>query len=149
MDTTDRANGIGVFRDRSQAELAVNDLRLAGFDYDGTALTEFNPRAVEGTTGKRRRGPSMKRFVVHVRAEGREQGALMILFNHGANNADLPPGTVLVHGSIRAKDAEAANPVAAQPGAAAISDDTFFGEVTVPGRPDEITLMDNPNLPHG
>jgi uncharacterized membrane protein YeaQ/YmgE (transglycosylase-associated protein family) len=54
------------------------------------------------------------RVLVHVLAEGREPEAIAILVSHGANNADLPLGTTLYHGSLiaapDAPDAQVATP---------------------------------------
>ena len=65
---------------------------------------------------------------------------------HGANNADLPAGTMLVHGTIIFADAETVDLI---PGSTASADqsssDSLSGEAKVPGHPDEITRMDNPN----
>ncbi len=106
LDTAKYAHIVGVFRDRAKADQAVEALKQAGMSavdltvYDpqaaGVVDTSVDTSAVETAT----RLETATRFLVHVLAEGREQDAVGILADFGANNADLPPGTLLVHGSI-------------------------------------------------
>ena len=117
-DTAKYAHIVGVFRDRAKADQAVEALKQAGMS--AVALTGYDPQAagvvdtpvdageasamdtsvdtsaVETAT----RLATATRFLVHVLAEGREQDAVGILADCGANNADIPPGTMLVHDSI-------------------------------------------------
>ena len=108
LDTTanpEYSNIVGVFRDRTKAEQALEALKQAGISDDQPQLTVYEPHAGEEAadfTGFE----SVKRFIVHIRAEGREQDAVEVLIGCGANNSDLPLGTTLVHGSIiNSKDA--------------------------------------------
>ena len=116
MDTAQYAHIVGVFRDRAKADQAVEALKQAGMS--AVALTVYDPQvagvvdtpvdtsAVETAT----RLATATRFLVHVLAEGREQDAVSILVDCGANNADIPPGTMLVHGSIVSADEDSAEP---------------------------------------
>src|ERR1700730_7914074 len=104
MNTVDFSDMVGVFRDRTHADQAINELKQAGFQEDQIQLTEYNPHAEEDADVSPRLGAE-KRFVMLVRAEGREQEAVGIMAQNSANNTDIPPGTKLVHGSIVGTDA--------------------------------------------
>jgi hypothetical protein len=126
MDTAKYAHIVGVFRDRAKADQAVEAIKQAGMSdvdltvYDPQAAgvvdtpvdageasaidTSVDTSAVETAT----RLATATRFLVHVLAEGREQDAVGIL--GGANNAAIPPGTMLVHGSIVSADEDSAEP---------------------------------------
>ena len=118
MDTAKYAHIVGVFRDRAKADQAVEAIKQAGMSaveltvYDpqvaGVVDTPVDTRAVETAA----RLATATRFLVHVLAEGREQDAVSILADCGANNADIPPGTLLVHGSIVSTDEDGAHRVA-------------------------------------
>ncbi len=108
LDTTanpEYSNIVGVFRDRKKAEQAIEALKQAGISDDQPQLTVYEPHAGEAaadSTGFE----SVKRFIVQIRAVGREKDAVEVLIGCGANNSDLPLGTTLVHGSIiNSKDA--------------------------------------------
>src|SRR5690242_17065895 len=90
---------VGVFRERSQAEEAMEGLKQAGFAEDEMDLKEYELQGgVEALTSNPALQPSNKRVIVHVKAPGKEQEAVGILAQYGANNADIPVGTKLVHG---------------------------------------------------
>ncbi len=150
MSTTDYSDIVGVFRDRSKADQAIEGLKQAGMSEGQIHLIEFDPNpeveAVEVDSVSQH--VSAKRFIVHVKAEGREQEAVGILVENGANNADLPPGTMLVHGTIVGANAESVDLVPDQSHKEGFSD-SFFGQAAAPGHPDDISIMDNPNAPHG
>ena len=99
MDTVDYSHVVGVFRERSHAEQAIDKLKRIGIGENQIQLTEYNPQTAEWT-GSSSRQESNKRLIVNVEADGKEQEAVGILVNNGANNADIPPGTELVHGSL-------------------------------------------------
>lgn len=147
---TDYSDIVGVFRDRSKADQAIEGLKQAGMSEDQIHLIEFDPNpAVEAVeVDSVSQQVSGKRFIVHVKAEGREQEAVGILVENGANNADLPPGTTLVHGTIVGANAESVDLVPDQSPKEG-SSDSLFGEVAMPGHPNDISIMDNPNAPHG
>src|SRR5260370_21675811 len=130
LDTAKYAHIVGVFRDRAKADQAVEALKQAGMsDVD---LTVYDPQAAGvvdspvDAGGASARDTSVAtsvvetatrlatatRFLVHVLAEGREQDAVGIMAACGANNADIPPGTMLVHDSIVSADEYSAHRVA-------------------------------------
>ena len=88
---------VGVFRERAKAEQALNEFKQAGFQE--TKLTVYDPHPAGEPVDSSQVDAGM-RVLVHVLAEGREQEAVGILISNGANNADLPFGTDLSHGSI-------------------------------------------------
>jgi len=144
MGTSDQSDIVGVFRDRSSADHAIDELKQAGFKEGQVKLTLYIPQAAEEFHSH-----ADSRIIVTVQAEDREQDAVGILFNNGANNADLPPGTVLEHGSIINSQAETIDLIPEQTGNSDITEHSFFAEGHEPGHPDEIEIIDNPNYPHG
>src|SRR5229473_6710333 len=142
MSTTDFSDIVGVFRDRSNAEQAMESLKQAGFGEDHIQLTEFNPPGAEETPSPTLQASEM-RLIVLVKTSDRDQEAVGIMAQHGANNADLPAGTRLVHGTVITANAETVDLI---PGSTASanqsSSDSLFGEAQVPGHPGEITMMD-------
>src|SRR5262249_14619233 len=106
MDTTNSSTNtdmaysyiVGVFRERTNAEQALNELKQAGFQ--DTKLTVYDQHPAEEPPVESSQVNSGMRVLVHVLAAGREQEAVGILARHGANNSDLPFGTDLSHGSI-------------------------------------------------
>ena len=72
MSTTDFTDIVGVFRDRSQADQAIAELKQAGFAEDAIQMTEYDlPGVVEAVSPSLQ--ASNKRVIVHVKAEGKEQ----------------------------------------------------------------------------
>ncbi|GAC1568790.1 MAG: hypothetical protein NVS3B14_19360 [Ktedonobacteraceae bacterium] len=141
-DTAKYSDVVGVFRERSNADQAIDALKQAGFAEDQIQLTEYQLRtAVEAEI------PSLhdsdKRIIVHVNAEGREQEAVEILTHHGANNADIPAGTTLVHASIVGTNAEAVDIEPGQPPTAG-APDSNIGGITQQDQP--VSVMDDPNI---
>lgn len=134
---------VGVFRERSQAEEAMEGLKQAGFAEDEMDLKEYELQGgVETLTDNPALQPSNKRVIVHVKAPGKEQEAVGILAEHGANNADIPVGTKLVHGVLVGTGVESPD---LQPGAAneAAAPDDLFEEGQVPGVPVEPGKQDS------
>ena len=144
MSVSDYSEAVGVFRDHTRAARAVDALRQAGIGDAEIQVTVYGLH--EG--GPSRHASEMKRIIVHVRAAGREADAIGIFFSYGANNADLPPGTRLEHGSIIGAKPETVDLIARGPATGGASN-SLFGEMTAPGHPDEIIIADNPNAPHG
>ncbi len=139
METTDQSNIVGVFRDRAKADHAIDGLKQAGFREDQIKLAVYSPQTAEDS-----------RFILTVIAGDREQEAFGILFDNGANNADLPPGTVLEHGSIVSSQAEETTDLIPEQAVEdAFTSHSFFPEEQEPGHPEEIEIVDNPNYPHG
>jgi hypothetical protein len=136
-DVVDYSDIVGVFRDRSQAEEAMEELKRAGFAEDGMELKEYELQGgLETLTTNPTLQPSNKRVIVHVKAPGKEQEAVGILAQHGANNADIPAGTELVHGVLVGAGVETADLIPEQPTEATTTDD-LFEEGTPPGIPAE------------
>ncbi len=157
METSDRSTIAGVFRDHAGAALAVEQLKQAGFSEDQIQATSYHPTQNTDTSTSAEEEVEdvphvpgvggVSRFVVAVNAEGKEHEALGILVRNGANNSDIPPGMALEHGALVSEQGESANfapiqGIVQDPGA-----NTFFGEVS--DREGDISLMDNPNFPHG
>jgi hypothetical protein len=132
MHTTDYSHVVGVFRERSQAEQAIDKLKRIGIGEDQVLLTEYNLQNVEGISSSVRQETN-KRLIVNVDAGGKEQEAVGIMLNNGANNADIPPGTELLHGSLVSSNSETADLNRGQP-IGESSSDSFFGK-NVPERP--------------
>ena len=142
LDTAKYARIVGVFRDRAKADQAVEALKQAGMSdvelmvYDpqaaGVVETSVDTSAVETPT----RLATATRFLVH------------LLADCGANNADLPPGTQLVHGSIVRADEDSAHRVAAK-STGNTPPESFFGTAKAPSHANAISIMDHPDAPHG
>jgi hypothetical protein len=147
MSTTDFTDIVGVFRDRSQSDQAIAELKQTGFAEDAIRMTEFDlPGVVEALGPSPSLQASNKRIIVLVKAEGKEQEAVGIMVQHGANNADIPPGTTLVHGTLVSSKAETADLVPGQSNEAGSSGD-LFEAAKVPGQPDETSKKDSSNMP--
>ncbi len=147
MSTTDYSDMVGVFRDRANAEQAVSELKQVGFAEDDIQLTEYELQgAVEALSASPSLQSPNKRIIVHVKAPGKEQEAVGIMAQHGANNADIPAGMTLVHGTLVATNAETADLVPGQSNAE-VSSKTFFGDAKTSGQLDEFNTMDKPDLP--
>jgi hypothetical protein len=145
MENTDLSIVAGVFRDHAKADRAIDELKQAGFRDDQLSSTVYNQHTEQEAPGS----SEYSRTVVAVMAEGREQDAVGILFENGANNADLPPGVLLKHGTLVSAEQEAVELIPKQEVDAGFSKDSFFGKEQVPGHPGEADMMDNPNFPHG
>lgn len=92
METTNPSLVVGVFRNQADVDGTIEELKHVGFQEDQIKSTLYS-HIVEGIgeTG---------RIVVTVLAGDRNQEAASIFVNHGANNADLPAGTVLEQGAL-------------------------------------------------
>jgi hypothetical protein len=147
MSTTDFSDIVGVFRERSQADQAVDELKQSGFAEDEIQLTEYE---LQGELESLSPSPSLqspnKRVIVHVRAPGKEQEAVGIMAQHGANNADIPAGTKLVHGTLVGSNTETADLVPGQSNEES-SSKSFFGDTKTPGHPNDLNVMESPDLP--
>jgi hypothetical protein len=137
MQNTDPSSIVGVFRDHDRADHAVEELKQAGFREDQitSAVHSLQP-AQEAQT------PENSRIVITVKAEGRDQQAFGVLFNNGANNADLPPGMALKHGDIVSAQAETVDLIPEPTLEAGFSNDSYFGEVKAPGISEEPAMGD-------
>src|SRR5690348_5911209 len=143
MTTVDYSDIVGVFRERSQAEEAMEELRQAGFAGDTMDLKEYELQgaAVASTTNPALQS-SNKRVIVHVKAPGKEQEAVGILAQHGANNADIPVGTQLVQGALVGTGIVTPDLMPGQANEVAVPDD-LFEEGQIPGIPAEPGQQDS------
>jgi hypothetical protein len=144
MGAVEQSNIVGIFRDRFRADHALDELKQAGFKEDQVKVTFYSPQAAEEF---HRHADS--RIIITVQAEGREQDAVGILMNNGANNADLPPGTVLQDDSIISSQAEPTDLTLEHTVDGDFTVHSFFAEAHEPGHPDQIKIIDNLNYPHG
>ena len=76
---------MGVFRNHANADHAVEELKQAGFTED-----QITSKVVSLHSTPEEQTPENTRIIVTVKAEGKDKQAFGILFNNGANNADLP-----------------------------------------------------------
>jgi hypothetical protein len=137
MENTDPAPIIGVFRDHAKADHAVEELKQAGFRED-----QIQSALVSLQTAPEEQTPENTRIIVTVRADGKDKEAFGVLFNSGANNADLPPGMSLIDGNIVSSQAETTDLVPESTLEASFTKDSYFGEVNVPGTSDEPGILD-------
>jgi hypothetical protein len=114
MNTVDYSHVVGVFRERSNAEQAIVKLKQIGIGEDQIQLTEYNLENAEWISSLPLQETN-KRLIVNVGADGKQQEAVGIMVNNGANNADIPPGTELVHGSLVSSNSETADLNPGQP----------------------------------
>jgi len=143
MSTVDYSDIVGVFRERSQAEEAIDELKQAGFAEDTMELKEYELQGLaEAVSTNPGLQASNKRVIVHVKAPGKEQEVVGILAQHGANNADIPVGTQLVHGVLVGTGVETPDLLPGQANEATASDD-LFEEGQVPGVPFEPGKQDS------
>jgi hypothetical protein len=126
MHTVDYSHVVGVFRERSNAEQAIDKLKRIGIGEDLIQLTEYDLQNTEWASSLSQQETN-KRLIVNVEANGKEQEAVGILVNNGANNADIPPGTELVHGSLISSNSETADLNHGQPTGESTSE-SFFGK---------------------
>ncbi len=144
MENSDPTPIVGVFRDRAKANRAIEDLKQAGFSEDQIISTFFSPTPPQAAEASEN-----SRVIVTVKANGRDQQAFGILFDNGANNADLPPGMALKDSTIVSAEPETIDLVPEPAVEASFSSDSFFAEGKEPGPSNGTEIMDNPNFPHG
>ena len=140
MKNTDPSPIVGVFRDHAIANHAIEALKQAGFGEN-----RIQSAVISLQTALEEQTPENTRIIVTVKAEGKDKEAFGILFNSGANNADLPPGLSLRDGKIVRSQAETTDLIAKETLEASFPDDSFFGEVKEPGSSDQLGVMDNPH----
>jgi hypothetical protein len=155
METSDHSTIAGVFREQAQADLAVEQLKQAGFNEDQIQVTVYNPTPDTSTAEEEVEGmPQVvgtgggSRFVLAVNAEGREHEALGVMVNNGANNSDIPHGMALEHGTLVSEQGENTALAPEQGVDAAADSTTFFGKTKDSGQEGDIKV-DRPNLPRG
>ena len=144
MEHTNPTPIVGVFREQTKADYAVVELKQAGFTED-----QITSRVVSLQAAPEEQTPENTRIIVTVKAGDREKQAFGILFDSGANNADLPPGMELSDSNIVSVQPETVDLIPQPELEGSISKDSFFAEEKEFGRSDEFGIMDNPNFPHG
>ncbi len=92
METPNPSLVVGVFREQVDADRAIQELKHVGFREDQIRSTLYNLKT-EGMS-------ETSRLVVTIMAGDRDQEAANIFVNNGANNADLPVGTILELGAL-------------------------------------------------
>ena len=137
MQNTDPSPIVGVFRDHAKADQAVEELKRAGFG-EG----QIQSAVVSLQTAPEEQTPENTRIIVTVKADGKDKQAFGILFNSGANNADLPPGISIRDGKIVSSQAETVDLIAKETLEADFSKDSYFGEAKVPGISEEPGMLD-------
>jgi hypothetical protein len=137
MQGTDPSPIVGVFRDHAKADYAIGELKQAGFRED-----QITSAVVSLQTASEEQTPENTRIIVTVTADGRDKQAFGILFNSGANNADLPPGISLRDSKIVSSQAETTDLIPEPTLEAGFSKDSYFGEVKEPGISDEPIMGD-------
>ena len=137
MQNTDPSPIVGVFRDHAKADQAIEELKRAGFG-EG----QIQSAVVSLQTVPEEQTPENTRIIVTVKADGKDKQAFGILFNSGANNADLPPGISIRDGKIVSSQAETVDLIAKETLEADFSKDSYFGEAKVPGLSDEPGILD-------
>ena len=137
MENTDASPITGVFRDPAKANLAIEELKRAGFGEE-----QIQSSVVSLLSAAGEQTPETTRIIVTVKADGNDKRAFGILFNNGANNADLPPGMVLKNGKIAESQAETVDLIPEPALEASFSNDSYFGELNEPGHSDEPIMGD-------
>ena len=125
MNSVDYSHVVGVFRERSNAEQAIDKLKQIGIGEDQIQLTEYTLENTERASSLSQE--TNKRLIVNVEANGKEQEAVGIMVNNGANNTDIPPSTELVYGSLISSNSETADLKPGQPTNESASE-SFFGK---------------------
>jgi hypothetical protein len=139
MQNTDPSSIVGVFRDHTKANHAVEELKQAGFGDD-----QIQAAVVSLQTAPENQTSETTRIIVTVRTNGKDKQAFGILFSNGANNADLPPGMELKGGNVVNAQEETVDLIPEPDLEANFAKDSFFGEAKEPGTSDELGVMDNP-----
>lgn len=136
MDNTVPSPIVGVFKEQTKADYAVEKLKQAGFTDD-----QITSNVVSLHTASGEQTPENTRTLLIVKAEGRDKQAFGILFSNGANNADLPPGMTL-SGTILTSEGETVDLIPKPELEGSFSNDSFFGEEKDLGVPDQLGQMD-------
>jgi hypothetical protein len=124
MQNTDPSPIVGVFRNHANADHAVEELKQAGFTED-----QITSRVVSLHSTPEEQTPENSRIIVTIKADGRDKQAFGILFNNGANNADLPPGVSLSDSRIVTSQEETVDLIPEPSLEAGFTTDSYFGEV--------------------
>jgi hypothetical protein len=128
MQNTDPTPIVGVFREQTKADRAVEELKQAGFTED-----QITSKVVSLQTVLEEQTPENTRIFVMVNADGKDKQAFGILFSSGANNADLPPGM---------SPEETVDIIPKPELEGSFSNDSFFGEEKDLGTSEQLGQMD-------
>lgn len=129
---------VGVFKDRAQADRAVEELKQTGFKDDQITTTVIGMQSAQEAQASEN-----SRVIIAVKADDKEKEAFGVLFGNGANNADLPAGMALVEGKLVNAQGETVSLIPQQTLEATFDSDSYFGEVVVPGMDEEPGMLDN------
>ncbi len=131
MQNTRPSPIVGVFRDQTKAEYAVEKLKEAGFTDN-----QITSKVVSLHSATEEQTPENTRTIVTVKAVGKEKQAFGILFTSGANNADLPSGISLSDNRIVSSEEETVDLIPEPELEGTFSNDSFFGEAKELNAPD-------------
>jgi hypothetical protein len=137
MQNTEPSPIVGVFRDQTKAEHAVEKLKEAGFSDAQITTKVVSLHAVSDE-----QTPENTRIIVTVKAEGNDKQAFGILFTSGANNADLPPGISLSDSRIVNSPEETVDLIPKPELEGSFTNDSFFGAEKNLDTTDQLGQMD-------
>ncbi len=123
MQNTGSSPIVGVFREQTKAEHAVEKLKEAGFTDN-----QITSKVVSLHSASEEQSSENTRSIVTVKAVGKEKQAFGILFTSGANNADLPPGISLSDSRIVSSQEETVDFIPEPELEGSFSNDSFFAE---------------------
>jgi hypothetical protein len=137
MENTGPSPILGVFRDQTTADHALEELKKAGFTED-----QIRSKVVSLHSASGEQTPENTRFLLIVKAKGRDKQAFGVLFSNGANNADLPHGMTL-SGTTLTSEGETVDLVPEpEELEGSFSNDSFFAEGKDLETTDQLGQMD-------
>jgi hypothetical protein len=136
MENTGPSPIVGVFREQTKADHAVEELKQAGFTDE-----QITSKVVGLPTTSGEQTPENTRTLLIVKAEGKDKQAFGILFNNGANNADLPAGMTL-SGTILTSEGETVDLIPQPELEGSFSNDSFFATEKNLETTDQLGQMD-------
>jgi hypothetical protein len=137
MDNTGPSPIVGVFKEQTKADHAVEKLKQAGFTDD-----QITSKVVSLHSASEEQSPENTRIIVTVKADGNDKQAFGILFTSGANNADLPPGMSINDSRIVSSHDETVDLIPKPELEGSFSNESFFGEQKDLNVPDQLGQMD-------
>jgi hypothetical protein len=137
MQNTGPSPIVGVFRDQTKVEHAVEKLKEAGF-----TDAQITSKVVSLHAASDEQTSENTRIIVTVKAEGKDKQAFGILFASGANNADLPPGISLSDSRIVNSHEETVDLIPEPELEGSFSKDSYFGEAKDLDTTDQLGQMD-------
>ena len=137
MQNNDPTPIVGVFKDQSKADHTVEELKQAGFTED-----QITSKVVSQRTAPEEQTAENTRIIVTIKANGKEKQAFGIMFNSGANNADLLPGMSLSGSGNVISEGETVDLIPKPELEGSFSKDSYFGEEKDLGLSDQLGQMD-------